>query len=89
MVNKFKKVNIEFENLDKLKKEADEGYQFGFTGKQIIHPNQIEIVQKSFLPSTNDIAWAKEIKKSYENQEKGAYSLDLGKKIMIDAPTYK
>lgn len=31
----------------------------GYTGKQIIHPGQIDIVQEAFLPSKEKIKWAK------------------------------
>lgn len=33
-----------------LLEECKEGKQFGFAGKQAIHPSQIDIIQNSFLP---------------------------------------
>lgn len=36
--------------MDVLKDECQEGREFGFAGKQAIHPDQIDIIQKAFLP---------------------------------------
>jgi citrate lyase beta subunit len=58
----------------------------GFVGKQIIHPAQVEPVQRAFTPSDEAVAHAKRIVETFEASQKegkGAYSLD-GK--MIDMP---
>jgi citrate lyase subunit beta-like protein len=34
-------VNIRFKDTGALEDEAREGYMMGFTGKQVIHPNQV------------------------------------------------
>lgn len=47
--------------MDGLKALSEEGARFGYTGKQIIHPSQISIVQEAFLPSKEKIAWATEL----------------------------
>ena len=69
-----------------LKEECLGGKQLGFNGKQLIHPNQIEICQEAFSPSDEEISWAVRIVDStdfYNEQGKGAWALD-GR--MIDAP---
>lgn len=33
-----------------LREECKEGREFGFAGKQAIHPEQIDIIQELFLP---------------------------------------
>ena len=44
----------------------------GFTGKQIIHPGQVEICQESFTPSPEKIEWARELIQSFaEHQDSG------------------
>lgn len=30
----------------------------GFTGKQVIHPGQISVVQDAFLPNQKQVEWA-------------------------------
>ena len=69
-----------------LEEECMGGKNLGFNGKQCIHPTQIEIAQKAFAPSKDDLAWAVRISiagKKAESQGRGAWTLD-GK--MIDAP---
>ena len=39
-------------------------------GKQIIHPGQIDIVNKAFSPSEEKLNWASDIVKAFEEQEK-------------------
>ncbi len=79
-------VTIDYKDLDALKVESEFGARLGFSGKQIIHPNQVQIVQAAFTPSDDAIAYARRIVETFEaNQKegKGAYALD-GK--MIDMP---
>jgi len=82
-------VNIEFHETLNLKIEAMQGAQMGFSGKQIIHPNQVAPVQEAFTPSDEAIAYAKRVAETFEAHQgdgKGAYELD-GK--MIDLPLLK
>ncbi len=82
-------VAIDFKDLEALRIESEFGAQLGFTGKQIIHPSQVEPVQKAFTPNDAAIAHARRIVETFEaSQAKGAgaYALD-GK--MIDRPLLK
>ena len=82
-------VCIDFKDDDVLFKEALEGSQMGFTGKQAIHPKQIETIYKAFRPSDDKIDFARKIVtgfKEHSNQGKGAFEVN-GK--MIDMPMLK
>ena len=82
-------VYIDFRDLDGLRVEARQGAGLGFSGKQVIHPNQVVPVQEAFTPSAEAIEYAKRIVESCEaspKEGKGAYALD-GK--MIDMPLLK
>jgi citrate lyase subunit beta-like protein len=82
-------VFIDFRDHEGLRAEAEQGAGFGFSGKQIIHPNQVAAVQEAFTPSKDAIEYAKRIVESFESSQregKGAYALD-GK--MIDMPLLK
>lgn len=82
-------VFIDFKDPDGLRSEAEQGARFGFSGKQIIHPNQVQVTQEAFTPSDKAIEYAKRIVESFESSQqagKGAYALD-GK--MIDMPLVK
>lgn len=62
------------------------GKGLGFNGKQCIHPSQVEVVQRAFAPSKEELQWAVRIliaDRKADKQGRGAWTLD-GK--MIDAP---
>ena len=82
-------VFIDFKDSEGLRVEAEQGAGFGFSGKQIIHPNQVPAVQEAFTPSAEAIEYAQRIIESFESSQKegkGAYALD-GR--MIDMPLLK
>jgi len=82
-------VTIDYKNMEALRIESEFGAQLGFSGKQIVHPSQVESVQTAFTPTDTAIAYAKRIVETFEASQqagKGAYSLD-GK--MIDMPLLK
>ena len=82
-------VAIDFKDLEALRREAEFGAGLGFTGKQIIHPAQVEPVQSAFTPGTGAIAHARRVVEGFEASKKenrGAFALD-GK--MIDMPLVK
>jgi len=79
-------VTIDYKDIESLRAESEFGARLGFVGKQIIHPAQVQPVQKAFTPSEEAVAYAKRIIETFEASQKegkGAYSLD-GK--MIDMP---
>lgn len=80
---------MDFKSHEVLKTECDEGRQWGFTGKQVIHPSQVDLVQQSFLPAQSDVDRAKKIvagAHDHSSRGIGAFNLD-GK--MIDMPMVK
>jgi citrate lyase subunit beta-like protein len=82
-------VAIDFKDLEALRVESEQGAQLGFSGKQIIHPAQVEPVQTAFTPDVESIGHAKRIVETFEASHAkgaGAYALD-GK--MIDRPLVK
>lgn len=82
-------VTIDYKDLDALKVESEFGARLGFSGKQVIHPNQVPVAQEAFTPSAEAISYARRIIETFEASQKegkGAYSLD-GK--MIDMPLLK
>jgi citrate lyase subunit beta-like protein len=82
-------VTIDFKNPDTVRVEAEFGAQLGYSGKQVIHPAQVEPVQTAFTPGDEAILSAKRIVETFEASQKvgrGAYALD-GK--MIDMPLVK
>ena len=82
-------VYIDFKDIEGLHVEAEQGARLGFSGKQIIHPNQVAAVQEAFTPSDEAVEYAQRVVKVFaasQKEGKGAFALD-GK--MIDMPLLK
>jgi len=72
-------VHNEIEDLAALEAVCRQGAAFGFDGKTLIHPNQIEPCNKAFSPSADDVAWARKMIAAFdlpENKSKGVISVD-------------
>jgi citrate lyase beta subunit len=79
-------VTVEFRDEQRLAEESQFGAGLGFSGKQVIHPAQVEPVQAAFTPDEAAIAQAKRLVETFEAHQSmgaGAYELD-GK--MVDMP---
>jgi len=78
-------VYIDFKDNEGLKQQSLQGKSFGFSGKQIIHPNQIETVQRAFMPSSEQVEWANQLLAAYKlSDNKGVFTF---RGQMIDMPT--
>lgn len=66
-----------FPDLDGLRKQSDQGSNMGYTGKQVIHPGQVPIVQDAFLPNSSKVEWATGLLKSFEEHQKTGKVLEL------------
>ncbi len=72
-----------------LEKDCKIGKSLGYSGKSIIHPDQISVVHKLFHPNKSEILWAEKVCKIYiqsTKKGKGATTVD-GK--MIDEVHFK
>lgn len=87
-------VCIDYKDSGYLRDECEDGRRLGFTGKQVIHPAQVETVNAAFLPTEKEILRAANIIHQMDAaylSEKGAFGLDVedGGREMIDAPMLK
>jgi citrate lyase subunit beta/citryl-CoA lyase len=58
---------------------CEQGVDFGFDGKTLIHPRQVEICNRVFSPSEADVAFARAVMAAYalpENASKGAIRVE-------------
>jgi citrate lyase subunit beta / citryl-CoA lyase len=79
------------DDLDGLQRDAKIAKRLGYAGKSIIHPKHIEPVHNVFVPSRNEIEWAKKVVSKLnqiqeEADKRGAFKID-GR--MIDAVHFK
>ena len=72
-----------------LENDCKAGKTLGYTGKSLIHPDQISITHKIFYPTKLEIKWAEKVCKSYlESIKKGKGATTVEGK-MIDEVHFK
>lgn len=79
------------DDLEGLVHDAETAKRLGYQGKCIIHPTQLQPVANVFLPSNNEIEWARKVVQALEETMErgkgiGAVTVD-GK--MVDAAHYR
>lgn len=82
-------VFVDYGDTEGLKREARQGAQMGYAGKQLIHPDQIRPVHEVFTPDEAAIAHAQRVVEAHQQHQAtglGAFALD-GK--MVDMPVVK
>ncbi len=57
-------------DLNALEEECLDGARMGFTGKQLIHPAQVEIARQAFIPSPELVDWAQGLVKLFHKEGK-------------------
>ncbi|MDL1896060.1 CoA ester lyase [Anaerolineae bacterium CFX7] len=80
---------LDFRDADGLRAETRRGAQLGYVGTQVIHPNQVPLVQEIFTPDDAAIAAAQRIVDAAAEhlaQGRGAFALDHK---MVDMPIIK
>ena len=74
---------FDLQDQEALERQVKFARTMGFDGKTAIHPSQLEIINKIFSPSSEEIVWAKRVKEVFEealSQGRGVTTLD-GKMI--------
>ena len=79
----------DLKDLKGLEKDCKAGKSLGFTGKSLIHPDQISTTHKIFYPTKSEIEWAEKVCKTYlESVKKGKGATTVDGK-MIDEVHFK
>ena len=53
------------DDADGLARECAQGVQFGFDGKTLIHPGQIDPCNAAFSPTDEEVAWAETVERAF------------------------
>ncbi len=80
---------VSFRDPESLRADCQMALRLGFKGKFAIHPAQLDIINETFTPGAEEIAYARRVVGAWEEAEasgRGSTSLD-GK--MIDVPVVK
>lgn len=78
----------DYRDLAHFEREITHARSLGYRGKYCIHPAQVEIANRVFAPSAEQLAWAARVRDAYEAGEReglGAVGLDGA---MVDRPIY-
>lgn len=74
-----------FKDEEGFAAECAQGRDLGMDGKTLIHPGQIALANETFLPDSEETAWARKIIAAFampENRNKGVIALD-GKMVEL------
>ena len=58
---------------DGLRTQSEQGARKGYTGKQVIHPNQVAIVREAFTPSQERVDWATQLIAAFEQHQQSGH----------------
>lgn len=78
----------DYQDLEHFERDILHARALGYRGKYCIHPSQVEIANRVFAPSADQLAWAERVRDAYEAGEQqglGAVGLDGA---MVDRPIY-
>ena len=77
---------IDLKDIEALEVDAKRAKQFGFQGKLCIHPNQVEICNKIFSPTKEEIEYAKRVVQAFnEAESSGTAAIQVDGKF-VDYP---
>jgi len=80
---------VGFRDPEGLRTDAGAARRMGYTGKFAIHPAQIDIINETFSPDPDDVAYARRVVEAWDEAEaagRGSLSID-GR--MVDVPVVK
>jgi citrate lyase subunit beta/citryl-CoA lyase len=75
----------DIQDIDGFRAECQQGLEYGFDGKTLIHPSQIDICNEVFAPTATEIAHAKAVIEAFdrpENAGKGVLQIE-GKMVEL------
>ena len=79
----------DLKDIKGLEKDCTIGKNLGFTGKSLIHPDQISITHKIFYPTKSEIQWAEKVCTSYLDSIKKGKGATTVEGKMIDEVHFK
>lgn len=56
-------------DLEGLERQCRQGVEFGFDGKTLIHPDQVDAANRAFSPEPAEVAWARVVATAFDSPE--------------------
>lgn len=82
-------VQVNYLDVDLLQRECRDAVELGFSGKTVVHPAQIEVVQRAFTPSEKLIAYAREIVDGAQAAQRDGRGVFTHEGKLVDLPVVK
>jgi len=82
-------LNLDYVNLEAVRQEARLAAEMGFSGKQVVHPDQVCVVQDAFTPDDAAIAQAQQLVATFQNYQAEGTGLYFVNGRMVDLPEVK
>lgn len=79
----------DLKDIKGLDKDCKAGKSLGYSGKSLIHPDQIKITHKNFYPTKSEIQWAEKVFKTYSESVKKGKGATTVEGKMIDEVHFK
>ena len=82
-------VQVNYLDAALLEAECHDAVELGFTGKTVVHPSQIEAVQRAFTPSEKLISYAREIVDGAAAAQRDGSGVFTHEGKLVDLPVVK
>lgn len=79
-------VHTAVKDREGFRREAETARALGYTGKQVVHPAQVDLANEIFAPSAEEVAWARATTAAFAAAPRGVMMVE-GK--MVDAPVIR
>lgn len=76
----------DFRNGDRFEREAGEARAMGYGGKLCIHPGQVELANRAFIPSATELERARRLLEAYESASAAGLAAIDFEGQMVDEP---
>ncbi len=76
----------DIKNVEKLESEAELARKLGFQGKLVVHPAQVEPVNRVFTPGREEIDYARKVVAAFEEAEKSGVAVIQVDGKMVEYP---
>ncbi|XP_070190837.1 citramalyl-CoA lyase, mitochondrial-like isoform X2 [Littorina saxatilis] len=79
-------VFTDYKDAEGLRVQSEQGARKGYTGKQLIHPNQVSVVRDAFTPSSERVDWATELIYAFQEHQNSGVGAFTFRGNMVDKP---
>lgn len=85
-IDPFDTGNTTFGDDNLTRRNAEFSAQMGFSGAVVYHPKQIDVINDTYSPATEDVEWATEIVTKYTEANKVSKNVVVVDGEMVDGP---